>query len=189
MEARLTIEGQMLGLTSSEFRKELTVAERNFQKEILKRVHLLKLRDTQICRQIIEEDDLKTQIRTDELKNQLEELKADRDRNLAVVIENFQKVERHSHLWYRKRIMQRYFQHFKDNWLAKKEAKTFIPTMVEKFQYNFVTIDQLKQRVDEQVETELVHKQNKVLYLENLILEMEDQYKISLQKRALVKNV
>ena len=48
MEARLTIEGQMLGLSSADFQKELNIAQRNYQKEIVKRIHLLKLRDTQI---------------------------------------------------------------------------------------------------------------------------------------------
>ena len=48
MEARLTIEGQLLGMSSSEFRKELENSEREFQKDILKRMYLLKLRDEQI---------------------------------------------------------------------------------------------------------------------------------------------
>mmetsp|Transcript_2104 Transcript_2104/g.2384 ORF Transcript_2104/g.2384 Transcript_2104/m.2384 type:complete len:143 (+) Transcript_2104:337-765(+) len=70
-----------------------------------------------------------------------------------------------------------------------KEAKTFIKTNVEKFNYNHTTIDQLKERVDMQIETELSHKMYKVTYLEKLIKEFEEQYKIQLQKRALIKNV
>ena len=48
MEARLTIEGQLLGLSSAEFRRELEESQRDFQKNILRRVHLLKLRDHEI---------------------------------------------------------------------------------------------------------------------------------------------
>ena len=102
---------------------------------------------------------------------------------------NLQKADKFSQIWYKKRVMHKYFQNLKNNWLAKKEAKTFIKTKVEKFEYNHVTVDQLLDRVDMQIETELAQKRNKAAYLEELIREFEDQYKIGLQKRALVKNV
>mmetsp|Transcript_2104 Transcript_2104/g.2385 ORF Transcript_2104/g.2385 Transcript_2104/m.2385 type:complete len:120 (+) Transcript_2104:12-371(+) len=119
MEARLTIEGQLLGLSNSEFRKELEVSEREFQKDILKRVYLLKLRDQQICNSVITENNENTQTKADELKRKMEELKFERDQNQAIALRNFQKSEKHSQLWYKKRILHKYYEHFKNNWQAK----------------------------------------------------------------------
>ena len=188
MEARLTIEGQMLGLSSSEFRKELGVAQREFQKDILKRVHLLKLRDEQICSQVINEANQQTHDKTEEMKDYIEQLKTERDQNQAIELANLLKAEKYSQLWYRKRVMNKCYDVLKNNWMMKKESKTFIKTKVEKFDYNHTSVKQLKERVDQQIETELVQKTHKIAYLEQLIREFEDQYKIEVQKRALVRN-
>ena len=189
MEARLTIEGQMLGLSSSEFRKELSLADKQYQKDILKKVHLLHLRDTQICNQIIEENLQATLHENDRIKQEIEEIKTERNRNQADAMNNLQKIDNYVSLWHKKRFMSKYYQALKDNWLTRKEAKTFIHTKVEKFDYNFTTVEQLKKRVNQQVDTEMKHKQHKLAHLELLIREFEDQYKIQLQKRALVRNV
>ncbi len=189
MEARLTIEGQLLGLSSSEFQKELDISQREFQKDILRRVHLLKIRDEFICNKVMQENDENTQKISDDIKLKIEEVKVERDQNTAIAMVNMQRAEKYSQLWYSKRAMGRCFQHLKDNWMAKKEAKTFIKTKVEKFEYNHVTIDQLKERVDLKIETELKQKTHRIKFLENLIRQLEDQYKIQLQRRALVKNV
>ena len=130
-----------------------------------------------------------TSVKVTELKKKMEDLKFERDKNQAIALRNLQKAEKYSQLWYRKRILHKYYEHFKNNWLAKKEAKTFIKTKVEKFNYNHTSLEQLKERVDMQIETELEHKKYKLSHLEILIREFEEQYKIQLQKRALIKNV
>uniref|UniRef100_A0A7S3NVX6 Uncharacterized protein n=1 Tax=Euplotes crassus TaxID=5936 RepID=A0A7S3NVX6_EUPCR len=158
MEARLTIEGQLLGLSSSEFQRELNISEREFQKDILRRVHLLKIRDEHISRQIMTENNENTQRASEEIKDKIEEAKQERDHNLAIAMLNLQRAEKYSQLWYKKRVMGKCFQYFKDSWMAKKEAKTYIKTHTEKFEYNHVTVDQLIERVDLKIKTELEQK-------------------------------
>ena len=137
----------------------------------------------------MDENNQNTHQNTEEIKQRIEEIKLERDANQTISMNNLQKADKFSQIWYKKRVMHKYFQNLKNTWLAKKEAKTFIKTKVEKFEYNHVTVDQLLDRVDMQIETELDQKRNKAAYLEELIKEFEDQYKIGLQKRALVKNV
>jgi hypothetical protein len=189
MEARLTMNAQMKGLTDQEFRQELGVVQRNFQKELLKRTHLLKLRDTQIFNQIISESNDDTTQITEELTTELNDLRTERDRNQAIAFDNFSKIGKYTEMLYKRRYMSKYFQALKDNWMVKKEAKTYIKTGVQRFEYNHTTVEELTNRVDAQISTELGQKNHKVSYLETLIAEFEDQYKIELQKRALVKNV
>ena len=137
----------------------------------------------------MDENNQNTHQNTEEIKQRIEEIKLERDANQTISMNNLQKADKFSQIWYKKRVMHKYFQNLKNTWLAKKEAKTFIKTKVEKFEYNHVTVDQLLDRVDMQIEAELAQKRNKAAYLEELIKEFEDQYKIGLQKRALVKNV
>ena len=119
---------------------------------------------------------------------QLVEIKQDRDRNQAISVDNFQKVAKSSHIWYKKRVLNKCYQHFKANWLAKKEAKTFIPMTVERFDGKVATAAEIKDTVRRKAELELQLKKKKVEYLDNLIREFEDQYKIELHRRALVKH-
>jgi len=189
MEAQLTINAQMKGLTDQDFQRELDDAQRTFQKDVLKRTHLLKLRDTQIFQNVIKEGNDELNSEVTDLKGELVDLRNERDKNQAIALDNFGKIGKYTEMLYRKRFLNKYFQAFKDNWMVKKEAKTYIKTGVQRFDYNYTTIDELKHRVDVQIETELEQKLHKVAYLEQLIGEFEDQYKIELQKRALVKNV
>ena len=59
---------------------------------------------------------------------------------------------------------------------------------VERFEGRVATAAEIKDTVRRKAQMELELKKKKVEYLDNLIREFEDQYKIELHRRALVKH-
>ena len=121
--------------------------------------------------------------------------------------EAFGRVNKGIEMMYRKKFLRKYFDQFKLNRVARQKTKVPKVKFAEEFYtrglmrkcvkywkvYSFGRSNKdakkvLKHKVDRVVQLEMKKKDHQIAYLENLIREFEEQYKIELNKKALKRN-
>lgn len=197
----------MLVFSGEQFDEHVEECKTDFKNSVLKRMQLLKIKDLQAFNTVMEQLEKDRNEACIDLEGKTNYAETKCIQHQTNVISNMKKINELIDAIQRKKRTRKYFCALKDYTAQQKLQASSDNKYVDKFYQDGLyrrvlkswklfafgsqkvkAEERLKNRVDLQINTELQAKQNEVEFLECLIKQYEEKYKMELKTRAIVEN-